>query len=53
MASQGSDGRRDGINDKRMIVADISGRHYNRDADVVSVLQKLKAQLGGEIANDE
>ena len=36
----------------RMVVADISGRHYNCDADVVAVLQKLKAELGGEIAND-
>lgn len=36
----------------RMIVADISGRHYHRDADVVAVLQKLKVVLGGEIAND-
>jgi hypothetical protein len=36
----------------RTIVADVSGRHYNRDADVVAVFQKLKAELGGEIAND-
>jgi hypothetical protein len=36
----------------QMIIADISGRHYNCDADVVAVLQKLKAELGGEIAND-
>jgi hypothetical protein len=37
---------------ERTIVADISGRHYNQDADVISVLQKLKEQLGGEITND-
>jgi hypothetical protein len=42
----------DGTTDERAIVADMSGRHYNRDADVVSVLQKLKAKLGGEITND-
>jgi hypothetical protein len=41
-----------GIIDKRMIIADISGRHYNCDADVISVLQKLKEQLGGQITND-
>ena len=41
----------DGTTDERAIVADISGRHYNRDADIVLVLQKLKAQLGGEISN--
>jgi hypothetical protein len=35
----------------RTITADMSGRHYNRDADVVAVLQKLKAELGGEITN--
>jgi hypothetical protein len=42
----------DGTIGERTIVADISGRHYNRDADVISVLQKLKEQLGGEITND-
>jgi hypothetical protein len=36
----------------RTIQADVSGRHYNRDADVISILQKFKAELGGEIAND-
>ena len=35
----------------RTIQADVSGRHYNQDADVVSVLQKLKAEIGGEITN--
>ncbi|HWW00887.1 MAG TPA: hypothetical protein VNZ64_14420 [Candidatus Acidoferrum sp.] len=34
------------------ISADISGRHYNCDAEVVSLLQRLRADLGGEIAND-
>ena len=34
------------------ISADISGRHYNCDAEVVSLLQRLKADLGGEITND-
>jgi hypothetical protein len=37
---------------ERMIIADISGRHYHCDSDVVAVLQKLKAELGGEITND-
>jgi len=34
------------------IVADLRGRHYDRDAEVISVLEKLKAQLGGMIKND-
>lgn len=34
------------------ISADISGRHYNCDAEVVSLLQRLRADLGGEITND-
>jgi hypothetical protein len=33
------------------IQVDVSGRHYNRDAEVVLVLQKLKAKLGGEITD--
>lgn len=33
----------------RTISADVSGRHYNRDADVILVLEKLKEKLGGEI----
>jgi hypothetical protein len=41
-----------GTIDKRTIVADISGRHYNCDKDVISVLQKLKERLGGQITND-
>ena len=34
------------------VSADISGRHYNCDAEVVSVLEKLRTELGGEIRND-
>ena len=34
------------------ILADISGRHYNCDAEVVSLLERLRADLGGEITND-
>ena len=33
------------------ISADISGRHYNCDAEVVSLLERLRADLGGEINN--
>ncbi|MDR3460095.1 MAG: hypothetical protein P4N60_21930 [Verrucomicrobiae bacterium] len=36
----------------RTISADVSGRHYNKDADVLLILQKLKAKLGGEIGSD-
>jgi hypothetical protein len=36
----------------RTIQADISGRHYDRDADVVSVLETLRQKIGGEITND-
>jgi hypothetical protein len=42
----------DGVIEERTIVADISGRHYNCDADVISVLKKLKEQLGGEITKE-
>ena len=34
------------------VSADISGRHYNCDADVVSVLERLRECVGGEITND-
>jgi hypothetical protein len=34
------------------ISADISGRHYNCDAAVVSVLERLRDRVGGEITND-
>ena len=33
------------------ITADISGRHYNCDAEVFSLLEKLQADLGGEITS--
>ncbi|MES1264510.1 MAG: hypothetical protein ABUU24_02525 [Variovorax sp.] len=36
----------------RTIQADVSGRHYERDADVVSVLEELRLKIGGEITND-
>jgi hypothetical protein len=36
----------------RTISADVSGRHFNQDSDVLSVLQKFKAEIGGEITND-
>lgn len=36
----------------RTIQADISGRHFNEDSDVVSVLRQLQVRLGGEITND-
>jgi hypothetical protein len=32
------------------VLADISGRHYNSDAEVVSVLEQLRAHVGGEIS---
>jgi len=34
------------------ISADISGRHYNYDAEILSLLERLRAALGGEITND-
>jgi hypothetical protein len=36
----------------RTIQVDVSGRHYNRDGNIMSVLQKLRQQIGGEITND-
>ena len=32
------------------IYADVSGRHYYKDAEVTSVLQKISANTGGQIA---
>ena len=32
-----------------MIQVDVSGRHYDGDADVLSVMEKLRKELGGEI----
>jgi hypothetical protein len=43
---------KDAATGKRTIHADISGRHFNEDATVISVLGCLKAVLGGEITND-
>jgi len=37
----------------RTIQADISGRHYDQDADVVSILETLRQRIGGEITNDD
>jgi hypothetical protein len=34
------------------ISADISGRRFYCDAEVMAVLQRLKAELGGEITDD-
>jgi hypothetical protein len=34
------------------VSADISGRHYNCDADIVSVVERLRTLVGGEISND-
>ena len=34
------------------IVADVSGRHYNRESEIITVLQKLSEQIGGNISND-
>ena len=31
------------------VSADISGRHYNCDKDVLSILQKLRDNVGGDI----
>ena len=31
------------------ISADISGRHYNCDSEVLSLLERLRVDLGGEI----
>ena len=34
------------------IQADVSGRHFTMDADVVSILETLRQNLGGTITND-
>ena len=36
----------------RTIQADVSGRHYDKDTEIVSVLEKLRQKIGGEITND-
>jgi hypothetical protein len=43
---------RDSTTGERTIQVDVSGRHFNRDADIISVLQRLREKLGGEITND-
>jgi len=43
----------DDVTGLRTIQVDVSGRHYDRDADVLNVLEKLKTILGGEITNDQ
>ena len=35
----------------RTIQVDVSGRHYNCDADIVRILQTLSQQIGGEITS--
>ncbi len=34
------------------VQADMSGRHFNRDADVIAVLRSLRDIVGGEILDD-
>lgn len=34
------------------IQADISGKHFNEDAAVVDVLQRLRTSIGGTVTND-
>ncbi len=36
----------------RTVQADVSGRHYNQDADVIAVLERLRESTGGEVTND-
>ncbi len=43
----------DTVTGELSIQADVSGRHYRQDADVVSILERLRATLGGEITNDQ
>ncbi len=35
------------------ISVDISGRHYNEDSSVISILRKLQSAIGGDIRNDD
>jgi hypothetical protein len=35
------------------IQADMSGRHFDRDAEVLAVLRDLQKQLGGTITDDD
>jgi hypothetical protein len=34
------------------VQADISGGHYNEDAPVIELLQRLRASVGGVVTND-
>jgi hypothetical protein len=34
------------------VTADVSGRHYNEDAAVISALRQLQLAVGGEITDD-
>jgi hypothetical protein len=34
-----------------MISVDVSGRHYHRDSDIMSILEKLREKLGGDITH--
>jgi len=36
----------------RTVQADISGRHYGSDAEVIAVLNKVRESTGGEVTND-
>jgi hypothetical protein len=34
------------------VTADVSGRHYNEDAAVLSILRHIQSVVGGEITDD-
>jgi hypothetical protein len=34
------------------VTADVSGRHFNKDAAVIAVLRRLQLVVGGDIADD-
>lgn len=36
----------------RTVQVDVSGRHYNCDAEVIAVLKQVQQVIGGEITND-
>ena len=35
------------------IQADVSGRHFEKDADVLAILRSLRTELGGTIRDDD
>jgi hypothetical protein len=35
------------------VTADVSGRHFNEDAAVISVLRHLQSAIGGDIIDDD